>query len=47
MQYYVSGAGALRGTVKPISTTVFAAVDPGFMVHQESDECGDESHSSS
>jgi hypothetical protein len=28
------GAGALRGSVKPISTTLFAAVDPGFMVHQ-------------
>jgi len=39
VQYYVSGAGALRGSVKPISTTLFAAVDPGFMVHQVS---GDE-----
>ena len=34
VQYYVSGAGALRGSVKPISTTLFAAVDPGFLAFQ-------------
>eukprot|EP00287_Rhodomonas_sp_CCMP768_P026371 CAMPEP_0202844016 /NCGR_PEP_ID=MMETSP1389-20130828/66107_1 /ASSEMBLY_ACC=CAM_ASM_000865 /TAXON_ID=302021 /ORGANISM="Rhodomonas sp., Strain CCMP768" /LENGTH=149 /DNA_ID=CAMNT_0049521235 /DNA_START=36 /DNA_END=485 /DNA_ORIENTATION=- len=35
VSYYVNGNGCLRGVVKPLpDITRFAAVDPGFMLHQ-------------
>ncbi|KAJ1476210.1 Metallo-dependent phosphatase-like protein [Baffinella frigidus] len=39
VQYYVSGGGALRGAVKPLPETLFAAVAPGFTLHQV--DCAD------
>jgi len=36
VEYYVSGNGALNGEVEALPETMFAAVDPGFSVHQVS-----------
>ena len=34
VQYYVSGNACLRGAVRPLRETRFAAVAPGFALHQ-------------
>lgn len=34
VQYYVNGNGCLKGSIKALPQTEFAAIDPGFAIHQ-------------